>query len=111
MENRSHALIAGVFSLLLGFSVVAALWWFGGKHEAVNEYLVIDTRNATGLNLQAQVRYRGIRVGKVESIELDPNDVSRTLIGISVTVDVRPQGSLPRSQGKAARVLDHRIPA
>ncbi|WP_421729613.1 phenylacetate--CoA ligase PaaK [Brevundimonas sp.] len=35
----------------------------------------------------------------------------KTLIGISVTVDVRPEGSLPRSQGKAARVLDHRIPA
>lgn len=35
----------------------------------------------------------------------------KTLIGISITVDVRPEGSLPRSQGKAARVLDHRIPA
>lgn len=88
MENRSHALIAGLFSLLLGFSAVAALWWFGGKHEAINEYLVINTRNASGLNLQAQVRYRDIRVGKVEAIDLDPKDPRNTLIRISVKKNI-----------------------
>ena len=31
MENRSHALIAGLFTLLLGISAIAALWWFSGK--------------------------------------------------------------------------------
>ena len=98
MENRSHALIAGLFSLLLGFSAVAALWWFGGKHEAVNEYLVINTRNATGLNLQAQVRYRGIRVGKVEAINLDPTDPRTTLIRISV------KKTIPITRGTTAKL-------
>ena len=32
----------------------------------------------------------------------------KTLIGITVAVDVRPDGSLPRSQGKASRVIDLR---
>ena len=32
----------------------------------------------------------------------------KTLIGISVAVDVRPGGDLPRSQGKASRVIDRR---
>jgi len=84
MENRAHALIAGLFTLLLGISCVAALWWFGGKQEVSDQYLVVTTKNITGLNAQAQVRYRGIRVGKVESIELDPKDVSNTLIRISI---------------------------
>lgn len=84
MENRSHALVAGLFVLLLGLSAVAALWWFGGQQEASNEYLVLTRKNITGLNVQAQVRYRGVRVGKVESIELDPNDVSATLIRIRI---------------------------
>ena len=88
MENRAHALIAGLFTLLLGISCVAALWWFGGRQEVTNQYVVVTTKNITGLNAQAQVRYRGIRVGKVESIELDPKDVSKTLIRISIDKDI-----------------------
>ena len=98
MENRSHALIAGLFALLLGFSTVAALWWFGGKQEATNQYVVLTKRNITGLNLQAQVRYRGIRVGKVETIELDPKDVSNTLIGISIDKNI------PVTRGTTAKL-------
>ena len=98
MENRSHALIAGLFTVLLGVSVVAALWWFGGKREATNEYLVITTKNVTGLSMQGQVRFRGIRVGKVESIDLDPQDVRNTLIRIQIRKDI------PLSQGTVAKL-------
>ncbi|EXI82045.1 MAG: virulence factor Mce family protein [Candidatus Accumulibacter sp. BA-94] len=88
MENRAHALVAGVFTLLLGLSVVLAVWWFGGKHEATTDYTVVSQHNVTGLNLQGQVRYRGIRVGKVEAIELDPAEVRNILIRISVDRNV-----------------------
>jgi len=84
MENRAHALFAGIFVVLLGLSALGALWWFGGQQEASNDYLVLSRKNITGLNLQAQVRYRGVRVGRVESIELDPADVGNTLIGIRI---------------------------
>jgi len=98
MENRSHALIAGLFALLLGLAAVAALWWFGGKQELANEYLVLTKKTISGLSLQAQVRYRGVRVGKVESIELDPNDVSNTLIRISI------RKTIPITQGTTAKL-------
>ena len=84
MENRSHALLAGLFLLLLGASAIAALWWFGGRHEESHHYLIETRSNVTGLNAQAQVRYRGIRVGRVESIRLDPTDARTTLIEISL---------------------------
>lgn len=98
MENRSHAFFAGLFTLILGFSVVAALWWFGGKSEPTDEYIVVTTSNVTGLNAQAQVRYRGIRVGKVLSIELDPDNPANTLIRISVA-----KGT-PVTQGTIAKL-------
>ena len=88
MENRSHALIAGLFTLLLGLSAVAALWWFGGKSEDTKLYQVITTKSVTGLNPQAQVRYRGVRVGRVEAIEFDPIDVRNTLISIRIRADI-----------------------
>jgi phospholipid/cholesterol/gamma-HCH transport system substrate-binding protein len=98
MENRSHALLAGLFALFLGFSTVAALWWFGGKQEPTNEFVVTTRKNISGLSLQAQVRYRGVRVGKVEAIDLDPGDVSTTLIRISV------RKTIPVTRGTRAKL-------
>lgn len=98
MENRSHALIAGLFLLIIGLSGIAALWWFSGRQDDTNSYVVETRRSVTGLNVQAQVRYRGIRVGKVLSIRLDPSDARTTLIGISVRNDI------PITQGTVARL-------
>ena len=88
MENRSHALIAGLFVLLLGLAAAGSLWWFGGKREVTQDYIVTTGKNVTGLSLQAQVRYRGIRVGKVESIDLDPSNARRTLIRIRILDEI-----------------------
>lgn len=98
MENRSHALMAGVFTLLLGLAAVAAIFWFGDTREDSNTYTVVTHRNVTGLSLQAQVRYRGIGVGKVESILLDPADARTTLIRINV------RNGIPITQGTTAKL-------
>lgn len=88
MENRSHALLAGLFTLLLGLAALASVWWFGGQREATHDYVVVTRQNVTGLSPQAQVRYRGIGVGKVQSIQLDPDDVRNILIYIRVGAEV-----------------------
>lgn len=98
MENKAHALVAGVFALLLLMATLAAVWWFGGNREAVSEYLVVTRQNVTGLNLQAQVRYRGIRVGRVESVQLDPDDSRDILIRVSISRDV------PITEGTVAKL-------
>ncbi len=98
MENRSHALVAGLFTLLLGLAVALSIWWFGGKHQATRDYTVVTRYNVTGLSLQGQVRYRGIRVGKVQAIELDPEDGQNILIRISV------ERAVPVTRGTTARL-------
>lgn len=85
MENRAHALAAGLFVLALGLAAAAALWWLGGQKAEQSSYYLIETRrDVTGLNAQAQVRYRGIRAGKVESIEPDEKDRRLILVKISL---------------------------
>lgn len=88
MENKSHALVAGFFTLVLGFCVILAFFWLGSTHETSHEYVVVTRDSVVGLNPQAQVRYRGIRVGKVTDIRLDPADRENILITISVIEDV-----------------------
>lgn len=98
MENRAHALIAGIFVLVLAAAGITGLWWFSGQQEASREFLVVTRGNVTGLNPQAQVRYRGMRVGKVLDIRLDPKDVRDILITVRV-----PQ-SVPLTRGMIAKL-------
>lgn len=84
MENRAHALAAGIFTLLFGMAAALAIWWLGQSDESTTSYLLETRRNVTGLNVQAQVRYRGIRAGKVESIGQDPGDPRLILVRINL---------------------------
>ena len=98
MENKSHAFIAGLFALLFGVVAMLAIYWLGGNKEGTHDYVVVTKQSVGGLNPQSQVRYRGIRVGKVSHIRLDPEDTSNILITISIRDDV------PLTLGTAARL-------
>lgn len=84
MENRAHAFAAGLF--ILGLLVAAALVgnWLSGDRLVRSQYRVVALQPVSGLNPQGQVRYRGISVGRVSSIDLDPKDPRRILIDIEV---------------------------
>jgi len=88
MESRAHALAAGVFVLLLGIAVAATAWWLSGKRELTRDYILVSRGNVTGLNPQAQVRFRGIRAGKVIDIELDVLDRRNILVTIRIDDDI-----------------------
>ena len=98
MENKSHAFIAGLFVLLFGLLSLLAFYWLRGGQDDTNDYVVVTKQNIGGLNPQAQVRYRGIRVGKVSDIRLDPDDYSNILITISISDDV------PLTKGTVAKL-------
>lgn len=84
MENRSHALMAGLFTVLFFLAAALALWWLGGSRELTDTYILTTRGSVTGLNVEAQVRYRGIRAGKVTHIEPDPLDPATLLVEISL---------------------------
>ena len=84
MENRSHALIAGLFTIVLLLGAVLALWWLGGTRDQTYTYILETRGSVTGLNLEAQVRYRGIRAGKVKDIRSDPLDPATLLVEITL---------------------------
>lgn len=88
MENRAHALAAGVFVLLLGIATTLALWWFSGEREAMRELILVSTNNVSGLNVQAKVRYRGMSAGKVTAIGIDPEDVRNLLVTVRIHADL-----------------------
>jgi phospholipid/cholesterol/gamma-HCH transport system substrate-binding protein len=84
MENRAHALAAGLFVMILSIAVAAVALWFSGDTGERDKYLIVSGSPVTGLNPQATVRYRGVTVGKVENIRLDPDKLQTVLIRVAV---------------------------
>ncbi len=84
MENRAHALAAGLFTLLLGIGVLIAAQWFSRDNYEKVQYTLVSNHSVSGLNVQAAVRLRGVEVGKVDAIEFDETDPRNILIKINV---------------------------
>ena len=84
MENRAHAIIAGIFVFLLAAAVVAAAVWLSGDAVRVRSYQLVAKTPVSGLNPEAQVRLRGVIVGKVRSIRFDPANPLQILVQIDV---------------------------
>jgi len=84
MENRSHAMLAGLFTLVFLFAAAIAAIWISKKNVPLKPYELVSSSPVTGLSIQSQVRYQGVPVGKVQSlrfIEDKPGQV-RILIGV-----------------------------
>lgn len=84
MESRAHAIVAGLFTVLLGIAVLLAAMWFSRENYAHVTYVLESQYSVSGLNPQAPVRLRGVQIGKVQSIEFDPADARLILITILV---------------------------
>jgi phospholipid/cholesterol/gamma-HCH transport system substrate-binding protein len=84
MENRAHALAAGLFTLLLVAALVAVALWFQGDTKPRTTYVLASKGSVSGLNIQAPVRLRGVDVGKVTGIRFDPQEPRFILIDIAV---------------------------
>ena len=84
MENRSHALLAGIFTVLLTIGIVAAAMWLNRDTQERVLYVLATSGTVAGLNPQAAVRYRGMEVGKVEAIEFDRDNPGQILVRIGV---------------------------
>lgn len=96
MENRAHALAAGLFALILGAGIALALWWFSQEREPVRELVLVAQGDINGLGAQSRVRFRGLAVGAVSSVHIDPDDSRNVLVHVRVTRD------LPLTRGARA---------
>jgi phospholipid/cholesterol/gamma-HCH transport system substrate-binding protein len=84
MENKSHALAAGAFVVLVSTLLVALAAWLM-RDTRLRDSLEFSTQESvTGLSEQAPVRYRGIAVGKVDAIEFDPKARGNVLVTLAI---------------------------
>ncbi len=75
MQSKVNYTLVGLFVIALGAALLGVVFWLtlGGESKTYDRYRVYFQESVAGLNLKATVRYRGVQVGQVESIRLDPN--------------------------------------
>ncbi|RME23477.1 MAG: MCE family protein [Deltaproteobacteria bacterium] len=86
MINRAQRIRLGIFVIVaLGLFLALIVSVVGSSLlEKRDHYLVRYDISVSGLEVGAPVKYNGVRVGRVESIRIDPEQVSRSLVEISL---------------------------
>ena len=87
MENRAYALMTGLFVISLLVALLVVGWWLSDSSRDRVPYLVVSENSVAGLNPYATVRYRGVEVGQVVSIEFAGDDSGE----IHVVLEIDPQ--------------------
>jgi phospholipid/cholesterol/gamma-HCH transport system substrate-binding protein len=86
MNKRAYAFAAGLFVILLTAAAIGgALWLLRDQHDYSVQYELVTKHGVTGLNAGAPVRFRGVDVGRVDTIKFD-HDVPGQ-IRVRITVD------------------------
>ena len=87
MENKAHALAAGLFVVVVAAMLVALASWLTRDAGERDIYEISTREIVSGLQPQAAVRYRGLDVGKVAAIDFDPKTTGNVLIRLEIGQD------------------------
>ena len=86
METKANHLAVGSFVLATVAGLIFFVLWLG-KAEIDREfdsYIIHFSGSVSGLNVASTVLYRGVRVGTVTDIRIDPNNSERVVVTIEV---------------------------
>lgn len=97
MESKSNYTLVGLAVLILSTCLLSAGLWLsvGFDRKEYDHYIVYMDEPVSGLSEESAVKYNGVRVGYVSSIELSPDNPQRVRLvlkieqGMPITVDTR----------------------
>lgn len=87
MEAKVNFALVGLFALGLGTALIAIVLWLGTDGEYYknyDRYHVYMSESVSGLNPNAPVKYRGVDVGNVQDIKLDPANSERVQLLLKI---------------------------
>jgi phospholipid/cholesterol/gamma-HCH transport system substrate-binding protein len=77
VDSKVNYAAVGVFVLALGAVLIAGILWLAvgaGNKKHYDLYMAVINESVAGLNVDAPVKYLGVDIGKVRTIQLNPSD-------------------------------------
>lgn len=92
MQARVGYAAVGAFVLVLGAALIGFGLWLGSGREAgdFRVFYAYTEESVAALNPSSAITYRGVNVGKVTVIELDPDDPTR----VRLTFNIRSEAPI-----------------
>ncbi len=90
MDAKINYTIIGVFVFSLGLALIMFLLWmgkYGFEDTQYDHYLIKMPDGVAGLNIESPVKYRGVEVGAVDQIQIDPQNSEYVDVSISVIIN------------------------
>lgn len=86
MENRANFALVGLFTLAVLAGAFGFVYWFSRAGDAGDRraYRVVFVGSVSGLSKGSVVRFNGLRVGEVSTIEIMPSDPGKVMATIMV---------------------------
>src|SRR4051794_32237287 len=84
MENKAHAMAAGIFVIVVAAMLVVLASWLTRDTGDRDVYEITTRETLTGLQSQAVVRFRGVDVGKVSGIFFDREVQGNVVVRLEV---------------------------
>lgn len=90
MKEKLNFTLAGIFVLAFTFILIAGVLWLGAGGPGPDHkfYLTYMTESVYGLSHDSAVTYRGVDVGNVRKIDLDPDNPERVRLLLEIYADV-----------------------
>ncbi len=88
MDTKVNYTLVGFFVFSFTIALVIFLLWmakYGFDEKKFDSYTIIISDSVAGLNIESPVKFRGVEVGKVSSISIDPNNSEIINVSIEVT--------------------------
>ncbi len=76
MESKINYTLVGLFVVLMSAGLITFAYWLGkhGGKQEYDPYLVYMSESVAGLSTDASVKYKGVNVGTVEQLGINPHN-------------------------------------
>lgn len=84
MENKSHVVAALMFILVFGIGAAVFFVWLRPEQSSSRTYQTKTSHSVAGLTAQSSVKFKGLKVGHVLSVDFAPEDPNKVQILFTV---------------------------
>lgn len=87
MESKFSFAVVGAFVVVLGAALIGGVLWLASGRfygKSYDTYVTYLNESVAGLNMNAPVKYRGVDVGSVRGIALNPANVEEVVLTLSI---------------------------